>query len=103
MSIPIAAVIVRVVWLAVEYPLVSRYRIKILNDQDKHSAKLWDIANLLEPVGLILGFIGFGQIVTAGKSDSSRWSDTLNNGNHHPLFGDSHAGQILHEHCGDQE
>jgi protein-S-isoprenylcysteine O-methyltransferase Ste14 len=65
MSIPIAAVIVRVLWLVVEYPLVSRYRIKILNDQDKHSAKLWDIANLLEPVGLILGFIGFGQIVTA--------------------------------------
>src|SRR5262245_10258636 len=65
MVILIVAAGVRVLWLALEYPLVRRYQIKSLTDYDRNSAKLWDVANLLEPIGLILGFMGIGQIVTA--------------------------------------
>ncbi len=31
-------------------------------DWDKHSAKLWDGANLIEPFGMVLGFTNIGRI-----------------------------------------
>jgi hypothetical protein len=33
-------------------------------DWDRNSAKLWDAANVLETVGVILGFAGIGRIQT---------------------------------------
>ena len=65
MLIPILAVTIRLVWLSLELLFSRRYRIKPAKDWDRHSAKAWDAANLLEPIGLILGFIGIGQIITA--------------------------------------
>ncbi len=65
MLIPIVASIIRLLWLSLEFSVSRRYRIKPVKNWDKHSAKFWDVANLLEPPGLILGFIGIGQIQTA--------------------------------------
>jgi protein-S-isoprenylcysteine O-methyltransferase Ste14 len=60
MSIPIIATAIRVIWIAIEYPYVRRHRVKPVKDWDRHSAKLWDAANLIEPIGIILGFAGVG-------------------------------------------
>jgi protein-S-isoprenylcysteine O-methyltransferase Ste14 len=60
MLIPILAVVLRVAWLSLEYPYLRRYRVKPLKDWDRHSAKFWDAANLIEPIGIILGFAGVG-------------------------------------------
>jgi protein-S-isoprenylcysteine O-methyltransferase Ste14 len=48
----------------IEYPYLRRYRVKPTRDWDKHSAKLWDVANLIEPVGMVLGFTGIGRMQT---------------------------------------
>ena len=56
------AIIIRLLWIACEYPYLRRHRISSLNDFDRGSAKLWDIANALEPIGLILGLLGVGRI-----------------------------------------
>lgn len=50
--------------MLIEYPYLRRYRVKPARDWDKHSAKLWDIANLMEPVGMVLGFTSIGRIQT---------------------------------------
>jgi protein-S-isoprenylcysteine O-methyltransferase Ste14 len=62
MLLPILATAVRLIWVVVEYPYVRRNRIKPTQDWDKHSAKLWDIANLIQPVGMVLGFAGIGRM-----------------------------------------
>lgn len=62
--IPILATLIRALWLIFEYPYLGRYRIKAAKDWDKNSAKLWDIANSVEPVGMILGFTNIGRIET---------------------------------------
>ncbi len=62
MRIVIAATVIRILWLVIEYPYLRRYKIVSARDWDKHSAKLWDFANLIEPIGLVLGAIGFGRI-----------------------------------------
>lgn len=67
MLISIIAFLVALVWLSIELLLSRRSRIKSAKNCDKHSAKLWDIANLLQPIGLLLGFLGIGQIVTAAN------------------------------------
>ena len=64
MLLPILATTIRLIWIVVEYPYLRRYRVKPTRDWDKHSAKLWDVANLLEPVGIVLGFAGIGRIHT---------------------------------------
>ena len=64
MIIPIVAIIVRALWLLIEYPYLRRYRVKPAKDWDRHSAKLWDAANAIEPVGLVLGFTNIGRIQT---------------------------------------
>jgi hypothetical protein len=61
MLLPILATIIRLIML-IEYPYLRRYRVKPTRDWDKHSAKLWDIANLIEPVGMVLGFTNIGRI-----------------------------------------
>ena len=62
MLLPILATGIRLIWIVVEYPYLRRYRIKPAQNWDKHSAKLWDFANLVEPLGMVLGFAGIGQI-----------------------------------------
>src|SRR5262245_47041659 len=62
MIIPICAVVIRVLWLLLEFPFVRRHRITPAKNWDRRSAMFWDAANLLEPLGLLLGFIGIGRI-----------------------------------------
>src|SRR6185295_6709251 len=62
MVIPIFATAIRLFWVLIEYPYLWRYRAKPSKDWDRHSAKLWDAANVLELVGMVLGFAGVGQI-----------------------------------------
>ena len=62
MTIPILALVVRLFWLLIEYPYLRRFKVRPAKDWDKHSAKLWDAANLFETVGIILGFAGIGRI-----------------------------------------
>ena len=56
------ALVVRVLWLSLEFPYVRRHRIAPAHDWDRQSARLWDAANALEPLGLVLGFVGIGRI-----------------------------------------
>ena len=62
--IQITAAVIRVLWLVIEYPYLRRFRIQPTRNWDKHSAKLWDVANLIEPIGLVLGYIGIGRVQT---------------------------------------
>jgi len=64
MLLPILATVIRLMMVLIEYPYLRRYRVKPTRDWDKHSAKLWDIANLIEPVGMVLGFTNIGRIQT---------------------------------------
>lgn len=64
MRIAILAIIIRALWLLIEYPYLRRYKIKLARDWDKHSAHLWDVANAIEPIGMILGFTSIGRIST---------------------------------------
>src|SRR5213594_563413 len=65
MTIPILAIVIRLLWILFEYPYLRRHRIKPAKDWDRHSAKLWDAANLIEPIGMFLGFTSIGRIQTA--------------------------------------
>ena len=64
MTIPILAVVVRSLWLIIEYPYLRRHKTKPAKDWDKHSAILWDVAHVCELLGAILGFISLGRIRT---------------------------------------
>jgi hypothetical protein len=49
MLIPILAIIIRALWIVIEYPYLRRSKVKPAKDcWDRHSAKLWDAANALE-------------------------------------------------------
>ena len=65
MTIPILATVIRLLWILFEYPYLRRHRFKPARDWDRHSAKLWDAANLIEPIGMLLGFTSVGHIQTA--------------------------------------
>ena len=60
MTIPILATVIRLLWILFEYPYLRRNSIKAARDWDRHSAKLWDAANLIEPIGMLLGFTSVG-------------------------------------------
>ena len=62
MLAPISATVIRLLWILIEYPYLRRYRVQPTKDWDRNSAKAWDIANLIEPVGMILGFTRIGRI-----------------------------------------
>lgn len=62
MMISIFATAIRLLWVLIEYPYLRRFRAKPSKNWDRHSAKLWDAANVLELAGMILGFAGIGQI-----------------------------------------
>src|SRR5262249_2918939 len=67
MLIPLMATMIRLVWLGIEYPQLRRNRIKVKQNWDKHSAKLWDVANAIELMGMVLGFAGIGRMQTAPR------------------------------------
>ena len=64
MLLPILASTIRLIWVVLEFPYLWRYRVKPVQNWDKHSAQLWDTANLIEIVGMVLGFAGIGRIQT---------------------------------------
>jgi protein-S-isoprenylcysteine O-methyltransferase Ste14 len=68
MTIPILAAIIRALWGVIEYPYLRRHEVKPAQDWDKHSRSLWDIANAVELVGMILGFNSLGRMRTGGNS-----------------------------------
>ena len=67
MLIPIIAVAIRLLWVIFEHPYLRRNRIKTRQDWDKHSAKLWDLANAFELVGVVLAFAGVGAVRSAPR------------------------------------
>lgn len=67
MLLPVLATIIRLTWFLIEYPHLWRYRVKPTQNWDKHSAKLWDVANGFELIGMLIGFIGVGRIQTAPR------------------------------------
>src|SRR5438105_2828037 len=67
MLIPILATTVRALWIVVEYPYLRRFKVRPLKDWDRNSAKLWDVANAIEPIGMILGFTSLGRIHTGTR------------------------------------
>src|SRR2546425_11819728 len=50
MLLPILATMIRLMWVLIEYPYLRRFKVQPIKDWDKHSSKLWDVANLIEPV-----------------------------------------------------
>ena len=62
MTIPIVATLLRILWVTVEYIYVARNKLVPAKDWDRNSAKVWDIANAIEPFGMIMGFLGVGRI-----------------------------------------
>jgi protein-S-isoprenylcysteine O-methyltransferase Ste14 len=67
MMIPILATIIRASWILIEVPYLHRYKVKPAKDWDKRSAGLWDFANAIEPIGMILGFTNIGRFQTGGN------------------------------------
>ena len=66
MIVPVIATALRVLWLAVEFPYLRRHSVRPARDWDRRSALLWDVANAVEPVGMVLGFLGVGRMSGAG-------------------------------------
>lgn len=67
LTIQIIAIVIRMLWLLLEYPVLRRTRIHRVNKVDRGSGRLWDIANVLEPIGLALGLLGVGTIHVVGN------------------------------------
>ena len=67
MTIPIIASLIRVLWLVGEILHQRQQQVKLLKNRDRNSGRLWDIANAIEPVGMILGFTRLGRIQTGGS------------------------------------
>src|SRR6478672_6627880 len=62
MTIPILATLIRISWVIVEYPYVARNKVIPAKDWDRNSRKLWDVANAIELLGMLLGFMGLMRI-----------------------------------------
>jgi protein-S-isoprenylcysteine O-methyltransferase Ste14 len=65
-TVPVIATLVRVLWVAAEYLHQRRHPVRPAQDWDRKSAVLWDAANVVEPAGMILGFVGVGQMRAGG-------------------------------------
>ncbi len=48
----------------IEVPYVRRCKISPHRNWDKRSAYMWDFANAIEPIGMVLGFTNIGRIHT---------------------------------------
>jgi len=60
MMIAIIASVIRGLWFIGEVLHQRKQQVKLLRNLDRHSGRLWDVANAIEPVGMILGFAGIG-------------------------------------------
>ena len=60
--IPILTTVIRLIWVSIEYPYLRRNRVQPAKDWDRNSAKVGDLANLIEPAGMIVGFTTAGRI-----------------------------------------
>jgi protein-S-isoprenylcysteine O-methyltransferase Ste14 len=59
--IGIIATTVRVAWAVFEGPRLIRDA-KVTATADRHSARVWDLANGVELIGIVCGLIGFGSM-----------------------------------------
>ena len=66
MTISILATLIRAAWM-IELPYLRRFKVKPRRDWDKRSAQIWDFANAIEPIGMVLGFTGLGSIQTGSN------------------------------------
>jgi protein-S-isoprenylcysteine O-methyltransferase Ste14 len=71
MLVPLIATIIRLMWVAVEYTYLRRFRVKPTQDWDRHSSKVWDFAHAFEVLGMVLGFLGIGRMQVAPNLVSS--------------------------------
>jgi protein-S-isoprenylcysteine O-methyltransferase Ste14 len=67
MIIPILATILRALWMVIEVPYVRRFKVTPRKDWDKRSALLWDFANAIEVIGIVVGFTHIGHIHTSSN------------------------------------
>jgi protein-S-isoprenylcysteine O-methyltransferase Ste14 len=67
MTIPIIATVIRALWLVGEILHQRKEQVKLLRNLDRNSGRLWDVANAIEPIGMILGFAGIGGIHTGSS------------------------------------
>lgn len=67
MIIPLLATLIRGAWVIIEVPYLRRFKVKPRKDWDKRSAQIWDFANAIELIGMILGFTGFGKFHTGSN------------------------------------
>jgi len=64
MTIPILAIVIRVLWSVAEKTHALRHKVKPAGDWDKSSLTIWMAADLTIPVGIIIGFTEIGRIHT---------------------------------------
>lgn len=62
MIIPILATGLRAAWIIIEVPYLRRFKVRPGKDWDKGSGRFWDLANAIEPIGMILGFTQIGKM-----------------------------------------
>jgi protein-S-isoprenylcysteine O-methyltransferase Ste14 len=67
MTISIIASVIRALWLVGEILHHRKQQVKLLKNLDRNSGRLWDVANAIEPVGMILGFTRIGRIQTGSS------------------------------------
>jgi protein-S-isoprenylcysteine O-methyltransferase Ste14 len=58
----LVAVIIRIVWLVLELPHLRRSRRQSDENCDQNSGRVWDAANLVETLGLVLAFWNVGHL-----------------------------------------
>jgi protein-S-isoprenylcysteine O-methyltransferase Ste14 len=54
------AVIIRIIWLVLELPHQRRALLQPCENRDQNSGRVWDAANLVETLGLVLAFWNVG-------------------------------------------
>jgi protein-S-isoprenylcysteine O-methyltransferase Ste14 len=64
MIIAIIASVIRALWLVSEILHQRGQKVRLLKNLDRNSGRLWDVANAIEPVGMVLGFTRIGRIQT---------------------------------------
>ncbi len=63
----ILATVIRLIWGLFEWLRLVREPRLGKNLHDKHSARLWDVATVLEVGGIVLGFVGVGRLQTSSN------------------------------------
>lgn len=76
MTVAILAAVVQATWLVVEWrrgyitiekPWQQQSSDTSVKNWDRHSNSVWDLANAVEPVGLVLAFLGVGRFVAHNR------------------------------------